>query len=150
MLQPRFCSRFYSRTRRDQYALAQLGPMDPRRLVRLHIFLQADLSIEGHPPLQLRLALVEAVPPLDENNYPWGYRSIDLGIRIYANERQPLQMVPISSLQALAIVCLVRTPLDGDALIAVSCDPDGQEPEYYLQADIETEELEEEEDRDDA
>lgn len=41
------------------------------------------------------------------------------------------------SLQASTIVCRIDTATYGPCLASISCDKEGQEPEYYLQADSE-------------
>lgn len=111
--------------------------MSPRELVRLHLFLEAKLEVPNQPTLKLQLALIDVIPRLNDDNYPWGYWNIDLGLGIYSEAVQEKRFVPITFLQASTIVSRVETARDGPALISISCDKDGQEPEFYLQANSE-------------
>ncbi|KAG7531803.1 hypothetical protein FFLO_04108 [Filobasidium floriforme] len=127
----KFCSALYNRTVRDQYALACLEDEASRELVQVRLFLSATLVVKNRPDLELRLALVDkfqkGVP-----DQAWGYRSIDLGYRIYHDRHEaggPL-FIPIAALQASVIVSKF------DQLITcVSCDREGQEPEFWLDSD---------------
>jgi hypothetical protein len=138
---PRFCSSIYSRTRKDQYALADVHNDGHRDLVKVRLFVETNLPVDGQPPLELRLALVDVFPRRPTDSLPWGHRSIDLGYRLFGSEAQYTQFIPMNHLQASTIVCRMRTSQYGTCLASISCDKEGQEPEFYLRADTEAEDL---------
>ncbi|KAG7530942.1 hypothetical protein FFLO_04670 [Filobasidium floriforme] len=134
----KFCSELYSRTRSDQYALASRSvgdPNGPRHLCRLKLFLSIRLRVDHiREPLQLTLALVEFLEEA-KGLYPWQYRSIDLGIRIYRRIFKRSTFIPIDNMKASTIVTPLQTHADGPCLVSTSCEKDGVEPEFWLNAD---------------
>ncbi|KAH8083027.1 hypothetical protein HD553DRAFT_343010 [Filobasidium floriforme] len=134
----KFCSLLYTRTRRDQFALvspAVGNPDGPRELCRLRLFLSVKLRVPHlDRPLQLTLGLVEFLEPAG-GQYPWQYRSIDLGLRIYRKRYQAPVFIPLENMKASTIVTEIETRSDGICLVSTSCEKDGEEPEYWLNSD---------------
>lgn len=133
----KFCSLLWSRGRRDAYALARIGQR--RELCKLYLILQIDF-----PDIKETLALVQFYPPA-AGDYPWRGREIDLGIRIYRDEPMAKCLLPLENLEAPTIVSRIETEQDGVCLVSVSCDRDGQEPEFWL-SDLPVEEDDEDDD----
>ncbi|KAG7530175.1 hypothetical protein FFLO_05223 [Filobasidium floriforme] len=131
----KFCSALYNRSVRDQWALASMTP-DSRDLVRIRLFLTATLVVRGKPPLNLELVLVDTYQTADRGHYPWSHRNIDLGYKAYLQDPEPEpRFLPIASLQASVITAKATNQVDGPILVAMSCDRDGGEPEFWLQSD---------------
>lgn len=122
----RFCSTLYSRTRRNQYALASRSievPDSPRQLCRIHLFLSIRLKVEHLPDsvLEEDLVLVEFYDPAT-GAYPWQHRDIDLGIRINRNKTQPPTFIPLRNLKSSVIITPLDTRAGGPCLASTSCD----------------------------
>lgn len=133
----RFCSKLYSRTKRDQFALAVTTRGDAsRHLVRIRLFLSAKLYAgPGRPALSLRLALVDTFAPISDKRFPWGPRSIDTGIRIYSRDVRDTRFITLDDLHASTIVSAVETVQYGPCFASISCDKEGEEPEFWLATD---------------
>lgn len=131
----RFCSALYNRTVQDQYALAAVEDDGTRELVKIRLILKATLIVQNRPPLELMLTLVDTFLPL-EHPQPWSYRNIDLGYRAYSGHATvtPPRFIQTASLQATVIISRT-TCEDQPILTVVSCDREGQEPEYWLDSD---------------
>ncbi|KAG7527375.1 hypothetical protein FFLO_06994 [Filobasidium floriforme] len=110
----KFCSMLWSRSRRDQFALAETGEGQTRDLCKIHLLLRVD-SIDA------TLALVEFYLPA-QGDYPWQTRSIDLGMKIYRNQTLGKVFIRLEQLKASTIVSRVETMQDGDCLVSFSCD----------------------------
>ncbi|KAG7562023.1 hypothetical protein FFLO_02495 [Filobasidium floriforme] len=134
----KFCSALYSRTRRDQYALALTEDGHTRHLVRIKLFLSGDLFVgPRRPPIHVELALVETFHTVPGTSLPWGVRSIDTGIRIYTQAVKDTRFIDLASLHASTIVSKIATSNHGDCLVSISCDKEGEKPEFWLAADHE-------------
>ncbi|KAG7527146.1 hypothetical protein FFLO_07226 [Filobasidium floriforme] len=132
----KFCSKLYSRTRRDQYALAAIDDDGIRHLVRIKLFLTADLYTgDDQPRIPVKLALVETFVPVSSDLMPWGVRSIDTGTRIYRDEQKDVRFIELERLHASTIVSSINTNGHGTCLASISCDKEGEEPEFWLAAD---------------
>ncbi|KAG7529033.1 hypothetical protein FFLO_05795 [Filobasidium floriforme] len=133
----KFCSSIYSRGQRNQYALATKANdgSGPRHLCQIHIFLSISLKVEHLPDmLNEDLVLVEFFDAAI-GTYPWQHRDIDLGIRINRATKQGKTLVPLKNLKSSVIVTPLNTRADGACLASVSCDTEGREPEFWLDAD---------------
>ncbi|KAJ9091490.1 hypothetical protein QFC21_007190 [Naganishia friedmannii] len=129
----------FNRTTKNRYALMswkQPGMQERRRLCYIELFLGVNLPVEGHrEPLKAQLALVKIFEEIDQSRYPWQPRYVDCGIRTFSNVVESRRFIPITDLQATTIIILTRMFDCDDALVSISCDTEGPEPEYWLKAD---------------
>jgi hypothetical protein len=131
----------YTRTSRDQYALARSdvshqvqlpSQQKERHLCRVRLLLSAlihDRQVDRS--YQIHVALVDFFEPLNPTHFPWGTSGVDAGIKQYRQDRTITRFIPMTFLQAPTIVVPLPDGRGHPCLFAVSCDVEGPEPEYW-------------------
>lgn len=157
LIQPCRSSRFSApqnhRTHNDRYVLVNVleGEVVTKRLLGR---LKNLVSIDGIPyphvaePLKAEMAIVDIFDPVSNRDFPWSNRAVDCGIRVTSSVRFTTLAVPITSLAAPTLVLPIEG-LNGERLcVSISCDTEGPEPEYWVDAEGELEEQSEDENED--
>lgn len=115
----------------------QVNGVEVKRLLgQIRALLSIDKIVYDHvaEPLEADMALVDIFEPISSRDFPWSSRTVDCGIRVTSRDRFTTLAVPIAALAAATLI-LPNVAADGEPIwVSVSCDTDGPEPEYWMDA----------------
>jgi hypothetical protein len=86
------------------------------------------------------MAIVDVFNPCSNRSLPWTGRAVDCGIRVCSQTEFNTLAVPIQYLVAPAMVVPLTITSGNKLWITISCNTEGPEPEYWLDADREDKE----------